>query len=47
MKAEITAAEKKYTDAINSGNIEGALECYTDDAKVLAPGAPILSGKAG
>ncbi|EDV25586.1 expressed hypothetical protein [Trichoplax adhaerens] len=46
LQEEIKAAEKKCNEAINKGDVDAVVGCYTDDAKILAPGSPMISGKA-
>jgi uncharacterized protein (TIGR02246 family) len=43
-RAAIEKVLKSYEQALNAGDIEGVVRLYTDDAVLLAPGAPSAVG---
>src|SRR4051794_11116046 len=43
-RAAITGLLKDYEQALNAGDVEGVARLYTDDAVLLAPGAPSAVG---
>jgi uncharacterized protein (TIGR02246 family) len=43
-RAAIKAVLKSYEQALNASDIEGVVQLYTDDAVLLAPGAPSAVG---
>jgi len=45
IEQEIEDVTTQFGAAFNRGDIAGAVEFYTDDAKFLHPGAEIVSGK--
>lgn len=44
--AEIKAHEDQFFSAMERGDVKGMMEVYTDDVISLAPGAPMVRGKA-
>ncbi|RDD36159.1 hypothetical protein TrispH2_012007 [Trichoplax sp. H2] len=45
IKTAIIAAEESYQAAINGTDLDAIVNHYTDDARVLPPGAETISGK--
>ena len=45
-KAEIEAANAKWTDFFNKGDFAGVASLYTDDATAFPPGSGIVKGRA-
>ena len=45
-KAEIEAANAKYTEFYNKGDFAGMASLYTDDAMALPNGSAIVQGRA-
>lgn len=45
LKREIEAANRRFTDYFNGGNLEALAGCYTQDAQFLAPGLEPLVGR--
>ena len=45
-KAEIDAANAKWTECFNKGDFAGIASLYTDDATALPPGSPMVHGNA-
>jgi uncharacterized protein (TIGR02246 family) len=45
-KAEIEAANAKWTDFFNKGDFAGVASLYTDDATAFPPGSSMVKGKA-
>jgi uncharacterized protein (TIGR02246 family) len=43
-RAAIKAVLKSYEQALNASDVEGVVQLYTDDAVLLAPGAPSAVG---
>ena len=41
----IASANKKFMDAFSRADAAGIAALYTDDAKLLPPGSPMMSGK--
>src|SRR5271169_4397369 len=44
-EAAIRAADAQWSKTAAAGDLEGTVAYYADDASVLAPNAPIASGK--
>ena len=44
---EIRAVGEKFTSCYNSGNMKALSELYTEDCKILPPGADVQKGRAG
>ena len=42
----IAQANARFVERFNEGDIAGAAEVYTEDARILPPGAEMISGKA-
>ncbi len=46
MEHEIASANARFCDRMNAGDIAGACEVYTEDARILPPGADMVTGRA-
>ena len=46
VRAEISAVEKEWADALNKKDINALMALYADDAASMQDGAPTLTGKA-
>ncbi|TAK36590.1 MAG: nuclear transport factor 2 family protein, partial [Lysobacteraceae bacterium] len=46
LKAQIEAANRRFMDFFDSGDLQGLAECYTADAQFLVPGVEPLVGRA-
>jgi uncharacterized protein (TIGR02246 family) len=46
VRSAIDATNAKFTAALKAGDIPKLTAVYTDDAMLLAPGAPVLKGRA-
>ena len=46
VRAEISAIEKEWADALNKKDINALMALYADDATSMQDGAPTLTGKA-
>lgn len=44
--AEIRAAEEKWVEAFNAGDPSGVAALYTEEARLLPPGADIVAGRS-
>lgn len=44
LKSSIEEMNSKFIDLFRSGNAEGLASFYTDDAQLMVPGAPAMSG---
>ncbi len=45
IRASIDAANEKWRNAMLANDVAGALSNYTDDAVVMMPGTPMMSGR--
>jgi uncharacterized protein (TIGR02246 family) len=45
VRAEIDRVNQRFVEAWNRGDVGGAMTVYTDDATILPPGAPRVSGR--
>ena len=43
---DLDRANADWCKAVSNQDVEGVLDAYTDDAKFLAPGAPLAQGRA-
>ena len=42
----IDRANAEFAAAMNQGNVDAAMRVYADDAKLLPPNSPVVTGKA-
>jgi len=47
VRADIDRANRGFVEAYNRGDAAGAVAVYTDDATILPPGSPRVSGRDG
>lgn len=47
VRREIDRANRMFVEAYNRGDAAGAVAVYTDDATILPPGSPRVSGRDG
>lgn len=45
VRTEIDRVNRRFVEAWNSGDVAGAMTVYTDDATILPPGSPRVSGR--
>lgn len=45
IRAKIDAANKKFMEAFNRGDVAAAVAVYTEDARILPPNADMMKGK--
>ena len=46
VRAEIAAVNSQFVDGAGRGDVEAMGRVYTDDARILPPGQPIIQGRA-
>src|SRR5687767_8538463 len=46
-RADIDRVNQQFVEAFNRGDAAGAVAVYTEDATILPPGAPRVTGRAG
>ena len=46
VRAEIDAVNRQFVDGAGSGNIDAMGGVYTEDARILPPGQPMVQGRA-
>ena len=46
VRAEIDAVNKQFVDGAGRGDLEAMGGVYTDDARILPPGQPMIQGRA-
>jgi ketosteroid isomerase-like protein len=45
-REDIAAANKRFGDLVEKRDFAGLAACYTDDAQLLPPGSPVVTGRA-
>ena len=46
VRSSVSDGNRRFMDAIARGDADAAASLYTDDARVMAPDAPMMEGKA-
>ena len=46
VRAAIDRVNRRFVEAWNAGDVAGAMAVYTDDATILPPGSPRVTGRA-
>jgi uncharacterized protein (TIGR02246 family) len=46
MRPAIDAANRRFVEAYNRGDVAGAVAVYTEEATILPPGSPRVTGRA-
>lgn len=45
-RSAIEARNRRFVEDFNRGDIPSAVSVYTDDARIMPPGAPIIEGRS-